>query len=464
MRKHRAFVHGAGISALVLISIGAAHAQVPTPSRAPTPQVPTQLHNGVAAEPTVNQAMPRSAAVSIGGQPVEVMLSGALLTQVTAVQVIDAAGVLQPNIEAQISPGGRSSNALTVRVFGKKNARPGQYQLQLVVPADPRQVDTRPTNTPLGGGSTRALPVPASVASISVRAMEPKVASMTPVRPMTETLLVPQFIVSDVPGTEIISVNRASKVSEGNCDYHIDPRSGTQPAYVGGVQSATWTTPNTLEVLMLPGEFGPQSTCQIRFTIRTRNAFGEEFYSVVQPFMVSLTPAPPPVRLPVSSTWALRDYLYLPAGFQKGICDGTSVGAHGSVPVGKINVNGNLGFRARSGPIGSDCEWRVATHRLEAGWTLHMSFRVRRIGDKCRAGGTSAGGYDFSRLGSIIIQGDREVSLSSNLSSDPNALWLVDLRCDATLSNDHEVLVEMVSASVSRRNPPANCDWRCAFK
>lgn len=368
------------------------------------------------------------------------------------------------HIQADIIAGARSRTTLPLQLFAKKNARPGQYRLELSLPADPREVQSRPQNAPLAGGAQRNLPVPLSTASVTVRAMEPKITSVTPARPAYNTRVTPEIIVSDVPGSDILSITRSEAASDGYCGYRPDPRSVSRPGHRGGVSSSQWNAPHTLRVHLLPGEFDAMSSCRIGLSIRTKNVLGEEFLSFPPPFVLSLSAPPPPTRLPVSSTWTLKDYLELKPGFSKGVCSGSSLGAHGSIPVGIVNANGNLGFRARSGPIGTECDWRIATNRLEPGWTLHMKFRIRRVGDKCHANDGSTGRFDFSRLASSTIRKDGEVSLSSNLSANGNALWLVDLQCDATLSNDHEVLVEMVSASVSRIDPSGTCDWKCAFR
>lgn len=475
MNPHRSAVHPFWTASLLLIGMGVAHAQVrtptspmPTPTRqtsTPTMTLPGGVQNSLALEPTVNQATPRSATVSIGGPIVQVTLSGSQLTPVTAVQVVDAAGIVQPHIEAHIDAHGRTGNALPLQLFAKKNARPNLYRLQLVMPADPREVQSRPQSAPLGGGSMRTLLVPTNIATIDVRAMEPKVTSMTPQRPIYNTYALPYFTLSDVPGNEIVSITRTERAHEGDCVYRLDSRVGSQPHYLGGVAHSSWIAPNTVQLNLHPGQFvGPVSSCRIRFTIRTKNAFGEEFYSLLPPFVVNVGAPPPPTRLPVSSTWALKDYLYLTPMLRKGICSGNSLGAHGSFPVGIVNANGQLSFRARSGPIGTNCEWKLYTERLEPGWTLHMNFRIRHVGNQCKATDGSTAQFDFSSLAKATIRSDGEFSLSSNLSQNGNAIWLVFLSCGATLSNDHEVTVEMVSASVSKVGPGANCDWRCAFR
>lgn len=474
MTSHRTLILSLRRVLLVLICAGAApmqvqaqaqiQMQIPKSDRLPSTRLPARGLDSITIEPTINQMVPRAPTIAIGEAPVSVRLEGSQLGQIAAVQVVDSVGTPQPHIQAHIVAGGRTGNALPLQLFARKNARPGRYRLQVMLVADPRQVDDRPQGAPLGGRVGRTLPVPESSASITVRSMEPKITSMMPPAPSHSTPVMPRFIVSDVPGSEILSVGRSSKLMEGDCAYEPGPATPAPlPHYVGSIGGQSWSAPNTLGVTLVIGEFGARSPCKIRLTIRTRNVLGEEFYVVPPPFTVNLKPPPSPPKLPVSSTWALKNHLHLPATISVGVCSGHSLGAHGAIPVGIVNVNGNLGFRARSGPIGTDCWWNVATERLKQGWSLYMKFRVRHIGNKCRTGGSAA---DHPKLRAATIRGDREVSLSSNLSMNGNALWLVYLECDPTLSNDHEVLVEMVSASVSptQGSVPAGCDWRCAFR
>lgn len=447
---------------LLLARSEVSQAQIATPSRIPSTQIQTRALDIATPDPVVNQATPKSPTVAIGGQTASMTLNGRFFTQVTAVEAVNAAGVVQPHIDAYLSPNARSDGALTVQLVAKKNARPGQYQLKLLSRVDPRQVQNRPPSAPLGGAATRDLTIPATTAAVRVRAMEPKITSFAPTRPAYNTTVGPRIVVSDVPGSEVVSVTR----HEGDrfCRYRPIPSlASPHPGYRGGLALSTWTAPNTLQVLMLTGTFEPASSCTIQLSIRTKNAFGEEFQSFTPAFQLTLSAPPPPARLPVSSTWTLKSYLHLQEMLQKGTCSGNSLGAHGSVPVGIVNVNGKLGFRIRSGPIGTECGWKLATNRLEPGWKLHMTFRIRRSGDKCNVG-SGPSQYDFSRLQRITILNDGEQTLAANLSQDGNALKLVDLHCGLTLSNDHEVLLEMVSAAVSHDSPPNGCDWKCAFR
>lgn len=465
MQSDRSLIYSAYVvcgSALLLACAELSQAQIATPTRVPSTTLQPRALDIAAPDPTITQATPRAATIAIGGPTVTMTLNGRFLGQVTSVEVTNAAGVVQPHIDAYLNPNARSDGALSVQLVAKKNAQPGKYRLQLSLRADPRQVQTRPQNTPLGSTPTRSVAVPDSTAAITVRAMEPKITSIAPTRPAYNTTVGPRIVVSDVPGSEVVSITR----SEGDrfCRYRPHASlAAPHPGYRGGLALSTWTAPNTLQVHMLTGVFESASTCTIQLSIRTKNAFGEEFQSFTPPFQLSLSAPPPPKRLPVSSTWTLKNYLDLQAMLQKGVCSGTSLGAHGSVPVGIVNANGKLGFRIRSGPIGTDCGWKLATNRLELGWKLHMTFRIRRIGNKCNVGAGSSQ-YDFSALKRITILNDGEQTLAANLSQDGNALKLVDLHCGMTLSNDHEVLLEMVSAAVSHDNPPDGCDWKCAFR
>ncbi len=456
------------IAALIVSGGEAALAQVIQPSRAPS-HLPTTLPargamGRIEVEPQVNRATPRALTVSIGAEAVTMTLNGSQLGPVSAVQVVDAAGNVQPNIEASIVAHARAAHTLTLHVFARQHAPPGQYRLQLMLPRDPNQIDNRPANAPLGAVPMRALqPLPANIAAIAVRKLEPKIDPIPTLQYGTQ--IRPTFRVTDVPGSEIQSITRYEDTGLTFCRYQSDAHLAVEnPAYRGDIASAIWRAPNTLEILFNAGQFEPYSTCQIQFSIRTRNARGEEFHTFTPRLQLRLSAPPPPKRLAVSSTWALKNYLHLPTGFRLGVCSGNSLGAHGSFPVGLINVNGRIGFRARSGPIGTQCEWTVATNRLEPGWTLHLDFRIKRIGDKCRAGPKSNSQFDFSRLNHAIIQSDGEISLASNLNHNGNAMKIVELHCEPTLSNDHEVLVEIASASVSKQSVPQNCDWRCAFR
>lgn len=448
---------------LLLACVSAAHAQVVQPSRVPNIGS-SRVLTSVDITPSVNQATPRPAVLGIGGSVLQMTLTGSQLGPVTGVQVINAAGMAQPQIEAHINEAARASHTLQIQVVAKKNAQPGQYQFQLLLPADPRAVQDRPQNAPLGSNA-RTFPIPANIASLTVRKLEARIAEVAPTRPAHSTHMQPRMTVVDVPGSDIVSVTRFDRTAEGYCGYQPSPTTAYPlPGHRGDLLFSQWKAPGTLEVRMLIGQFEPASSCTLRLTMVTKNEFGEEFVSITPPITVPLAPPPPPARKPVTNTWALKDYLYLRQGFSKGICTGNSIGVQGAVPVGVVNVNGRLGFRARSGPIGTSCDWSVATNRLNPGWTLHMTFRIRRIGDQCDVGGTTEHGFDFSRHAHAMIRQDGEYSLAGNLSRDGNALKLIDLRCNATLSNDHEVLVEMVSATVSHSTPPENCDWRCAFQ
>jgi len=466
MNLRRSFARVAWGAALLIPGACLAQAQLSTPTRVPTTTLSPRTLD-VTIDPTVNGATPRSPTISIGAQPVTVTLNGSQLGSVTAVHVVDSSGTQQSQIQAHIVETSRAAHTLPLRVFAKKNARPGRYRLQLSLPADPRQVQTRPQGAPLSATASRTLDINEGTIALTVRAMEPKITSMTPSQPAHSRQVHPYMIVADVPGDEVISISRYEGSSGPTyCRYRPNPSvSSSTSGFRGGVWGASWTAPATLKVLMIPGEFDPAGSCHMRLSIKTKSALGEEFQSFTPSFLVSLASPPPRVHLPVSSTWALKSYLYLPAGFSKGVCNGTSIGAHGTVPVGIVNVNGKLGFRARSGPIGTECHWTVATNRLDTGWALHMNFRVRRIGDKCKTTDGSTPQFDFSALRHATILKDGEYSLYTNLNFNGDALKLVGLRCDPTLSNDHEVLVEMVSASVSTKSLPRNdCDWRCAFR
>lgn len=442
-------------------------AQTPTPTRVPTTTLSPPRTLEVTIDPIVNGATPRSPTIAIGAQPVSVTLNGSQLGSVTAVQVVDSAGMQQSLIEARIVETSRAAHTLPLQIFARQNARPGRYRLRLSLPSDPRQVQSRPQGAPLGGVAARTVDVPEGAIALTVRAMEPKITSITPNRPAHSLQTQLYMIVSDVPGDAVISISRFEGSSGPTyCRYRPNPNvAPPSSGFRGGVSGASWTAPATLKVFMIPGEFDPASRCDMRLSIRTKNALGEEFQSYTPSFSVSLASPPPRVHLPVSSTWALRNYLYLPLDFAKGMCGGTSVGAHGSVPVGIVNVGGKLAFRARSGPIGTECHWKVATNRLDTGWVLHMNFRVRRIGDKCKTTDGSTPQFDFSALRHLTILNDGEYSLFTNLNFSGEAFKLVGLRCDPTLSNDHEVIVEMVSASVSTKSLARDdCDWRCAFR
>ncbi len=467
MSLRRPFVQWAWWVALFISGACMAQARMPSsPTRVPTQTLSTRALDSVVIDPTISSAIPRSPTVSIGGPLVSATIKGSQLGSVSAVQVVDSAGTQQSQIEAHINEASRASHTLPLQLFAKKNARPGRYRLRLSLPADPRQIQSRPRGAPFGGAATRTVDVPESAISITVQALEPKITSLAPTNPAHSTPLQPQMTVSELPGSEVVSVTRFQGDGDRYCRYRPDPRAApSQPHWQGGVWNSSWSAPNTLRVTLLRGEFEPASPCYMRLSIKTRNALGEEFLSITPSFVVNLASPPPRAKIPVRGTWKLKNYLYLPADFGVGVCNGSSIGAHGSIPVGIVNVNGNLGFRIRSGPIGTECHWKIATNKLDIGWALHMNFRIRHIGNKCKTTDGSTPQFDFSRLRSATILSNGEYSLYGNLNDNGNSVKLVVLRCDATLSNDHEVLVEMVSASVSNATAPrSDCDWKCAFR
>lgn len=466
MRSSEPLLRWIWCAALVLAYANSALAQVPAGStRVPATTQP-RVSLPVQLEPRVTSAAPAAPKVLIGGQTVSVRLNGSQLGQVVGVQVADSTGNQQFNVEASIVEGSRSDNALPLMLFAKRNARPGRYRLRLMLAPDPNERQIRPPGSGPLGTVLRSLELPESAVAITVEAMDTRIVSITPSHLPYSIKVQPHLAVVDVPGTELVSVTNAMGTDADYCRFKPDPSvPPLNPSFRGGVWNATWTGPHKLEVVMQPGEFERDGQCRMQLTIRTKNNLGEEFYSLTQKFVVTLAQPPAPTPLPVTSTWELRNYLHLPSDFTIGVCSGNSVGFHGSVPVGIVNVNGKLGFRARSGPIGTECHWRIATYRLRPGWTLHMDFRVRRLGDKCRTTDGSTPQFDFSALRSATILNDGEYVLRKNLNEDGDALKLVGLRCDATASNDHEILVEMVSARViSGTPPPSNCTWRCAFQ
>ncbi|MCS6896765.1 MAG: hypothetical protein NZM29_02235 [Nitrospira sp.] len=157
-----------------------------------------------------------------------------------------------------------------------------------------------------------------------------------------------------------------------------------------------------------------------------------------------------------------------------GICSGNSIGPAGTFPVGRHHVQGDLSFRIRSGPIGTDCEYtdiRTATDPviLPPGILLHDSkWSISGGSSKCRVVSETEGDSAFVRrpwteapnelrsvsgLDRVLMDPENPGVVIHEAPSDGFRTVLrsvvVRLQCDATASNDHEVRATLESVVFS---------------
>lgn len=426
-----------------------------------------------AGVPNIRMALPRPFVLHIGGGYVGLKLSGTDLARVTAAQVVDSEGREARGFRTRIASRNRTDDRLMVSVIAGQGASPGTYSLQLTYQLDaPRAAGRTPgpgSKTPL-----RTVVLPASTVAVQARAMTPRIASLTP-DPQRQGLeyLGIRAAIADLPGNELVSVTRwTSRNDMRYCDYK-----GTYHSPEESLTN-TWRGAHELEVLFSPGRFVPRGnpdTCQLRFSIRTRNELGEEFYSLLD-WMVTLEPAPPDPRraYPLNDTRQLKKYLAFDEEPYSliGMCSGTSPGTSGLIPVGLVEVGGDIGLRIRSGPIGTKCTWMVYATGLRSGWELRMKFDKQQVGSKCNSGveTSAAGTFRFDRMASLYHR-DGELTLTvnnpngeippgSSLEAASHSLRYIHLSCAPTLTNDHGVFMRMVSAELYGDGGP-NCNWKC---
>lgn len=241
-----------------------------------------------------------------------------------------------------------------------------------------------------------------------------------------------------------------------------------------GPYATTWQT-SRQGVFVSGTQAVPATTCRPQFKLRVRfdrSTVEEPAVIVTAPGTIQLGAR---VLYTISGTAALRDKLGLfdPVKVTQymGNCTGTSKGLAGDFAVGRHHVDGDLSFRIRSGPLGTDCLYadiRTATNPvvLPPGIMLAGSTWSTSSTSKCRVLKNTGGDetFDMSRtpwtmapdsLGSVWgIDKVLKYVDPDNSYSDPGVVIheanfpgfrtalrsvTVHLKCDVTATNDHEV-------------------------
>ena len=422
--------------------------------------------------------MPRPLALKIGGGYVGLNLTGANLNRVKTVSVVASTGEVVQGFDVRLSSRNRTDARLALSLLAGNIAVPGSYLLRLTYQLDDPMQQTTP-GTQLGkpGGATRLLILPAATVTVRATAMNPRIIETVPATPRTGVDVVGfRVVVTDVPGQEVVSITYHNATQPGGNCYFQGSHHSPELKF-----STAWQRPHVLEIIFSPGQLLPYgSSCRLMFTIHTRNQLDQAFASWPERSVQFLPPLEDTrVAYPVANTTDLARYLKLKRESSPavGICDGHSIGLSGSIPVGAITTSGDMGLKARSGPIGTQCTWMVYADGLRDGWEMRLTFKKNRVGDQCDVSDDSGARYGsgssftFSRLSSLYQTGDGVVVLSRNSPNGivPDYLTVggslpyfrfVNFHCAATLSNDHEAGMRIVSAELF--GPPTpGCDWKC---
>jgi hypothetical protein len=169
--------------------------------------------------------------------------------------------------------------------------------------------------------------------------------------------------------------------------------------------------------------------------------------------------------------WGLFDPPDIRQRPDMGTCSGTSVGPS-NYSVGLQPTDGDLSFRIRSGPLGTNCEYSdIRTSKdpivLPAGVLLVDSSWASTSGTSCRAVTGSESGFTFDRAAwttapddldtlmgldkTLVHAGSGAVIHDSSVRSFRSVLRsvLVHLKCDATAVNDQEARMTLQSVTLS---------------
>ena len=144
------------------------------------------------------------------------------------------------------------------------------------------------------------------------------------------------------------------------------------------------------------------------------------------------------------------------------VCSGVSRTPAGEFPVGILEVEGDLVFRIRSGPVGTHCRLELPGRSLEDGTRLTLRFSASKVGDKCRIGAPAGfglpGGFVLDRADQFVLGPRRLTETGAVMLSW--AGWIdpfvnggggrlqhrtvmqeahIDLYCEPTALNDHGI-------------------------
>jgi hypothetical protein len=256
------------------------------------------------------------------------------------------------------------------------------------------------------------------------------------------------------------------------CDYAGRPR----PEGADEYSLISQPGPHSLELLYI-GRFLPRGSrsCVVRLSVRTKNVLGEEFSSFPEK-LLEFQPSQS-TAYPVADTWELLEHLGLKLDTNHaavGVCDGKSHGVGNPVSVGVVRVGNDIALRIHSGPIGTECTWKIYMPTMRDNWNIAMHFEKQQTKDACDSvGQKSVGHFEFTRTSGWYFRGNGTLELryANQYGSIPrvapesfaNHMRYIRLKCDPTLVNDHAVILRMVSADLVADSPRGNCTWKCAF-
>jgi hypothetical protein len=223
--------------------------------------------------------------------------------------------------------------------------------------------------------------------------------------------------------------------------------------------------------------------CDLLLRLRLRFPLMED--DQLEPVIVLEAPSPLSFQARqtyrLNSTWSLHTRLGLfPGnglgdGTNLGTCSGTSVGPTENYSVGVQDHEGDLSFRIRSGPAGTECRFldlREQALKLPNGFELVSSNWTKEYTSKCGLGQNNVEeDFDFSRNGFTVaptalatVAGlaptlydpdNSGVTLRTDASPAYRTVLrpiLVWLWCDKTAINDHQVRMTLTEATFT--GPP----------
>jgi hypothetical protein len=425
--------------------------------------------------PVVQSSNKVTQLVKIGGSAVGPTLTGKNLDKVKRVVLVKpGTNTVARGYVVRKTPkaGGKY---LRISIEARKSAAPGSYRIQLQYGENPLKDGKRPP--------VHKITLPKNIAIIRSAQMAPRVTKFKPFTGCESTSCdsvrarekLARFItiISDVPGTKVVSVSRnRGRGTDAYC-YYTPWRSTTQQKLVEK-NTARFIAPGKLEITTSQGYFSFKGRCRMAFIIKTKSRFNEQYHHYVnftqdkKPRVLTVKEGKKRKKATAQNTWDLKKYLTISRRTSTGACSGNSIGPSGSHPVGMRKYKNDIIFKIRSGPIGTTCAWEMyPKHTLKPGWQLKLNFKDSYKGRNCKitytkrdaAGRLAEFGFDFRRTAYIYF------SKEGGYIRSRDPYRILQLSCSPTVSNDNAVSLRITSIEVE--SPPTDAKgritWRSAF-